>query len=65
MNEVKPLDVDGSVDMKGTKRQERFAKASGYRQKGHPFKVTSCGRRRPMMYNQVRDKAFQDERIDR
>jgi len=51
--------------MKGTKRQERFAKASGYRQKGHPFKVTSCGRRRPMMYNQVRDKAFQDERIDR
>jgi len=42
--------------MKGTKRQERFKKAEGYRQeankdkKGHPFKVTSCGRRRPQMY---------------
>jgi len=39
--------------MKGTKRQERFVKASGYRQKGHPFKVTSCGRRRPMMYKDI------------
>jgi hypothetical protein len=33
---------------KGTKRQERFKKSTGYIQKKHPFPVTSCGRRRPL-----------------
>ena len=37
--------------MAGTKRQNRFAKASGYRQDGHPYPVTSCGRRRAYMHN--------------
>ena len=46
--EVELLDVDGNVKMKGTKRQERFKKTSGYVQKNHPFPVTSCGRRRPL-----------------
>ena len=34
--------------MKGTKRQERFDKPSGYVQNKHPFPMTSCGRRRPL-----------------
>ena len=37
---------------KGTKRQERFKKSTGYIQKKHPFPVTSCGRRRPFMYKE-------------
>ena len=36
--------------MAGTKRQHRFSKASGYRQDGHPYPVTSCGRRRAYMH---------------
>jgi hypothetical protein len=35
---------------KGTKRQERFKKSTGFKQKNNPFPVTSCGRRRPLMY---------------
>jgi hypothetical protein len=34
---------------KGTKRQERFKKSTGFIQKNNPFPVTSCGRRRPLM----------------
>jgi len=34
----------------GTKRQKRFKKAKGYIQNGNPYKVTSCGRRRPYMH---------------
>lgn len=48
VKEVKLLEEDGSADMKGTKRQERFKKSTGYAQKKHPFPVTSCGRRRPL-----------------
>ena len=39
--------------MGGTKNQmNRFAKVdqSSYRQDGHPYSVTSCGRRRPFMH---------------
>tara|TARA_R110001592_G_scaffold76004_11_gene229764 strand:+ start:793 stop:1041 length:249 start_codon:yes stop_codon:yes gene_type:complete len=40
--------------MAGTKNQmNRFAKVSNdsYRQKGHPYAVTSCGRRRSYMHD--------------
>jgi hypothetical protein len=48
VKEVKLLDAGGDVSMKGTKRQERFKKSTGFIQKNHPFPVTSCGRRRPL-----------------
>ena len=37
--------------MAGSARQNKmFKKSKGYIQKNNPFKVTSCGRRRPYMH---------------
>ena len=38
--------------MAGSKRQNKMFKksASGYKQRGHPHKVTSCGRRRAFLH---------------
>jgi hypothetical protein len=37
--------------MAGSKRQNKmFKKSTGYIQHGHPYKVTSCGRRRAYMH---------------
>jgi hypothetical protein len=37
--------------MAGSKRQNKmFKKSKGYIQHGHPYKVTSCGRRRTYMH---------------
>ena len=36
--------------MLGTKRQERFKKTKTFVQKNNPYKVTSCGRRRPFIH---------------
>tara|TARA_R100000951_G_scaffold88077_1_gene76074 strand:- start:279 stop:521 length:243 start_codon:yes stop_codon:yes gene_type:complete len=45
--------------MAGTKNQmNRFAKVdnNSYRQKGHPYAVTSCGRRRSYMHGPLKFK---------
>jgi hypothetical protein len=37
--------------MAGSSRQNKmFKKSKGYVQKNHPYKVTSCGRRRAYMH---------------
>ena len=42
----------------GTKRQERFKKSKGFIQKNNPFPVTSCGRRRTFMHDELKKSPF-------